>query len=401
MRTWLQSRIGQVPSLIALHFFVGFVFWYGIEKIFLTDQLHIGPTGIATAVTLYTVMTLFLDVPASVIADRWGRKRMLVVAVLCFILANIVLGSAQSFAVYLIGTVFWALFTISYGGTFEAILFDSLKQEKREKSFQKIDAWSRLFFMLGISISSLLSGFLAEQLGLRAAYFLSIIPLVLGLIALFITKEPRVYHDNEDAEVIMKKGYVAHLVHAFRTVWRSPTLRLVAFAMIIMFFIQTPLYEFNQYIYIVLFKSPVLVGIFGGLGGFMLAVGFFVAIKRAFDPRILLILTGIAIMMVSLLASNFSLFFLAFVLAGAAMLENALQTDLQHATSSRTRASVTSAVYFAGNVLIIPFVFLFGAIAEHQSIWSAYLIDGIVVLVLVAMYILFQNRASKKTPSHG
>jgi cytochrome bd-type quinol oxidase subunit 2 len=99
--------------------------------------------------------------------------------------------------------------------------------------------------------------------------------------------------------------------------------------------------------------------------------------------------------MVALLSNNFSLLFLSFVLAGSAMLENALQTDLQHATTSRTRASVTSAVYFAGNVLIIPFIYIFGAIAEHQSIWNAYLINGVVVLALVAIYIVLQRRSTR------
>jgi MFS family permease len=396
MQQWLRSRIGQVPSLIALHFLVGFVFWYGIEKIFLANQLQIGPTGIATIVTLYTIVTLFLDVPASVIADRWGRRRMLVVAVICFIAANLVLGSAQSFFIYLVGTALWALYTVSYNGTFEAILFDSLKQEKREKMFQKVDALSRLFFMLGIAVSSFVSGFLADQLGLRSAYFLSIVPLILGLFALYIIHEPRVHHDDDDAEATMKKGYIAHLLHAFRTVWRSSQLRLITFAMIIMYFIQTPVYEFEQYVYIVLFKSPVLVGIFNGIGGFMLALGFLIAIKRTFNPRILLLVTATSITLLALLASNYSLFFVAFVFVGIALLENTLQTELQHATTSRTRASVTSAVYFAGNVLIIPFIFIFGAIAEHQSIWQAYLIDGIVVLALVCIYIFLQKRTAGK-----
>jgi hypothetical protein len=199
----------------------------------------------------------------------------------------------------------------------------------------------------------------------------------------------------------MKMGYISHLIHAFRIVWRSKSLRLVAFAMIIMFFIQTPLYEFNQYIYIVLFQSPVLVGIFSGLGGFMLAVGFFIAIKRAFNPRVLLILTGISISLVAVLANNFSLIFLSFVLVATAMLENTLQTELQHATTSRTRASVTSAVYFAGNVLIIPFVYIFGIVAEYQSIWNAYLIDGVVVLALIGTYIFLQTRSNKKEVVHG
>jgi MFS family permease len=400
MRGWLQSYATQVRSLIALHFFVGFVFWYGIEKIFLTNQLNIGPTGIAAIVTLYTIVTLFLDVPASVIADRWGRRNMLVVAIICFILANIVLGSAHSFIEYLAGTALWAFFSVCYGGIYEAMLFDSLKEEKREKQYQKVIAWSSLFFMVGIAISSLVSGFLADKLGFRNVYFLSIIPLIFGLVVLYRIHEPRIHHDDELAEQIIKTGYFVQLVQAFRVVWQTPRLKLVMFGMVIMFFIQTPLYEFNQYIYITLFKVPVIVGIFGGIAGFLLAFGHYVAIKRSFHPRTLLLVTGLSITMVALLANNYALFFLAFVLVGSSMIENALATELQHATTSRTRASVTSAVYFAGNVLIVPFIFLFGVVAEHQSIWQAYLIDGIVVLALVSVYIVSQHRTSVREVVH-
>ncbi|MDB5166924.1 MAG: rane protein of unknown function [Candidatus Saccharibacteria bacterium] len=391
MKKWLQSRATQVPSLIALNFFVGFVFWYGIEKIFLANQLGIGPTGIAVIVTLYMVMTLTLDVPASVIADRYGRKRMLMIAVLCFIAADIILGNSQTFLAYLIGTAFWGLFTVCFTGIYQAILFDSLKEQKRQKDFQKNDAWSRLFFMLGIAVSAISSGFLANFIGLRGVYFASIIPLLCAVITLLLIHEPTVHHDDE-VEDVVKRGYIKHLLHAFTTMWQSPKLRLVMFGTIILFFIQTPMYEFNQYIYIALFKSPVLVGIFGGLAGFVLVGGFFIATKRLFNPRALLLLTGLAIAIVAILANNFSLLFLAFALAAGSIIENALQTQLQHATSSRTRASVTSAVYFVGNVLIIPFVFLFGFVAQSESIWQAYLVEGGVVLAMALGYFLLTAR---------
>ena len=388
----MQSRRAQIPRLIALHFFVGFVFWYGIEKIFLASELGIGPTGIAAIVALYTVLTLVFDVPAGVIADRWGRKRMLIVAVSCFILANIVLGGSPTFFVYMIGTVLWALFSVSYNGTYEAILFDSLKQEKREKEFQKIDAWSRLFFMIGIVISSIASGFIAEWLGLRSVYFLSVIPFIFALATLiFFIREPQVIHEDEETEDILRRGYVAHLGHAFKTVWKSSVLRLVMFGTIILFFVQTPLYEFIQYVYIELFQTPSLIGLYGGIGALFTTLGFFIAIKRKnmFNPQFLLLLTGVAVAIIALLANVGSLFLLAFVFVAVSIIENALQTQLQHATTSRARASVTSAVYFAGNVLIIPFIFIFGAIAQGQSIWFAYLINaGVIVIMALAYFVL-------------
>jgi hypothetical protein len=91
---------------------------------------------------------------------------------------------------------------------------------------------------------------------------------------------------------------------------------------------------------------------------------------------------------IALLANIGSLLPLAFLFIAVSIIENALQTELQHATTSRTRASITSAVYFVGNVLIIPFVLLFGVIAQNHSIWLAYLINGGVVLVLALGYFL-------------
>jgi MFS family permease len=396
-KRWITSRFTQVPALIAVHFLVGFIFWYGVEKLFLSNILHIGPTGVAAIVILYMVMTLVLDVPASVLADRWGRKRMLLLAVLLFIASNVVLGSSPNFAVYLVGTALWALFTVSFYGTFEAILFDSLKAQKREAAFQKVDALSRFFFMIGIGIASIASGYLVDHFGFRGVYFLTIIPLLGALIALSFVKEPDVHSDGE-AEDVQKRGYVAHLLHAFKLVWREPKLRLVMFGVIILFFIQTPLYEFSQYIYIALFKSPVLVGLFGGLiGGFVLAGGFLLALKIRVNPTILLFVAGLSIFILAILSSNFSLIFLSAALAGGAMLENALQTELQHATTSRTRAAVTSASYFPGNVLIVPFVYIFGAVAQGHSIWLAYSIDGVVILVLTIGYVIISKEKSKLT----
>lgn len=393
-KRWLPSKFTQVPALIAVHFLIGFIFWYGIEKIFLSDVLHVGPTGVSAIVILYMVMTLVLDVPASVIADRWGRKKMIVLAVVLFLAANIVLALSQNFTMYLAGTALWALFTVSFYGTFEALLFDSLKAEGREDSFQKVDAWSRFFFMIGIGIASIASGFLADQFGLRNVYFFTLIPLALAIVTLLFVKEPKVSHDDE-TEDVTKRGYLGHLVHAFKLVWKMPKLRLIMFGAIILFFIQTPMYEFNQYIYIELFKSPVLVGIFGGvIGGFVLALGFFIAVRKSFRSDILMVTIGLAIIGIALLSNHFSLIFVSIALGSVAMLENALQTQLQHSTTSRTRASVTSAVYFAGNVLIIPFIALFGAIAQNQTIWLAYLVDGVVVVLMAAAYIFMSKRVS-------
>jgi MFS family permease len=254
--------------------------------------------------------------------------------------------------------------------------------------------------MIGIVISSMVSGLIADRLGIRSVYFLSVIPFIIALVLLLVkVHEPKIIHTDEEIEDIIRRGYFAHLFNAFTSVWKIPTLRLVMFGTIILFFIQTPLYEFIQYVDIELFKTPLLVGLLGGIGSLFTTLGFYIAIKRKhlFNLRPILLLAGMAVTIIALLANVGSLLPLAFLFIAVSIIENALQTELQHATSSRTRASVTSAVYFAGNVLIVPFIFLFGYVAQHDSIWQAFLIDGGVVLMLSFGYFLLTRSSRYST----
>ncbi len=54
---------------------------------------------------------------------------------------------------------------------------------------------------------------------------------------------------------------------------------------------------------------------------------------------------------------------------------------------------MTSAVYFVGNVLIIPFVFLFGFVAQNDTIWQAFLIDAGVILAMALSYFILTGRS--------
>lgn len=387
------TRLAEIPKqiwlLILFRFSVGFTFWYGIEKLFLRDELQVGPQGIAYIAAVYMVTTLLLDVPAGVLADRWGRKRTLVLSVVLFIIANILLGASTSLVWYLAATFFWALYNVTIDGTFQALLFDSLKERGSEQRFQKIDALAGVAFMLGVTISSLASGVLAEQVGLREVYYVSILPLFVALGCLFFVREPKVTHDEHDAII---KGYWRHLSGAFGEVIRSPRLRLSVVGMVGLYFILTPLYEFQQYVFIALFDSVVIVGALNGLSGFFLAVGFTIALYKKV-PILLLLVAGVTCMGTILVSQNtIALGALAALAIVATLLQNSVSTELQHATRSRTRAAVTSAVNLIGNTMMLPYVFLFGAMAELWSIWLAYGVTaGVLVIIATSYFILMRT----------
>ena len=65
--------MSQINKIYLSNFLTGLVFWYGIEKLFM---LSIGITAysVGTITALFIVVTLLLDIPSGMLADRWSRK---------------------------------------------------------------------------------------------------------------------------------------------------------------------------------------------------------------------------------------------------------------------------------------------------------------------------------------
>ena len=57
-----------------------FVLWYGIEKIFLKNTLNLSLTQIASIPLVYMLVSLVLELPSSVLSDRWSRNKTLALA---------------------------------------------------------------------------------------------------------------------------------------------------------------------------------------------------------------------------------------------------------------------------------------------------------------------------------
>lgn len=380
-----KIRDNQIRLLTVINFCVGFVLWYGIEKVFLRDELGVGPVGVAQIVIAYMATTLLLDVPAGVIADRWGRKKMLATAIALLGLAGVIAGLSQNFLHYLVATVVWGLFAVAYYGTYEALLFDSLKAQGREKSYQKVDAAARMWFMVGIAISSLISGYVAEQIGLRLTYMTILIPVAVGLYCAVKLYEAKHVEEGDDAADQAKTHY-QHFISAFADIARSRSLLLIAFGILLMYLIQTPMYEFTQYVYLELTSSTTLVGVLNGASGIALAIGFLIALRRSFSQYLILPLLLVAAVSIGVFQNYVSVVAIFVLYTLMSLFENQVYTELQHSTKSSNRAAVTSAANFVANTAIIPVVIVFGAIAE-RSIWTAYLSLSVLSCLLIGLYI--------------
>lgn len=123
-------------------------------------QQRISVTEISIYVAVIFATQLVLELPTGALADLIGRKRTIVIAYLIDAIQYLLFAFAWTFPQFMILAVVSGLAEALRSGSLEAIVYDSLKQEKKEDDFKKIMAQQGLRFQIGLVVSTMLGGYL-------------------------------------------------------------------------------------------------------------------------------------------------------------------------------------------------------------------------------------------------
>ena len=151
-----------------------------------------------------------LEVPTGAIADYFGRKISLILGSIVIALGVLVYGNTPRFEMFLLGEFILATGFALISGADQALLFDSLKEDKKEVESKKIFGKAHAFNLLGIFISAPLGSFAASKLGLNAPMYLTAIPFFLAAIVALSFKEPIIKEKTSEAKRyldVVKKGF--------------------------------------------------------------------------------------------------------------------------------------------------------------------------------------------------
>jgi len=115
------------------------------------------------------------------LADRYGRRRVMEVALLLFVLASLLLGSSGTFLAAAAAFVLYGIAKTLYDPAVHAYLGDSVPYHERSRAVGALElSWSSAW-LVGVPMS----GFLIERLGWRAPWTAL---LILGLLSIGITR---------------------------------------------------------------------------------------------------------------------------------------------------------------------------------------------------------------------
>lgn len=143
---------------------------------------------IGIAETVFHITSLIFEIPSGVLADVFGRKKMLIVSSFMRMIGNIVMILSADLFMVCLSIAFHALSYNFASGTDQALAYDSLKIAKSESGFEKYNSNQLVIYRLCSGISTLCAG-LALFIGHKLAYGTDLITGAVQITVLFSLRE--------------------------------------------------------------------------------------------------------------------------------------------------------------------------------------------------------------------
>ena len=168
---------------------------------------------IGLAETVFHITSLIFEIPSGILADIYGRKKMLLVSHIMAMIGNFIMVFSDGLGLICLSFVFHALTYNFASGSGDALAYDSLKSVNQEERYEKYFSNQSIIYRIGTAVSTLCAG-AALFMGYRLAYLISALTHVVtflvtcGLVEVKIeeTSDISTVRKNEEEERTLQKG---------------------------------------------------------------------------------------------------------------------------------------------------------------------------------------------------
>jgi hypothetical protein len=384
----------NVWKLFAVRFFFNLIPAYVIERLYWEER---GMTiqMVVYAEIIFATTIVLLEVPTGIIADKWGRKHMIVLSAVMGCCEFLILAYATEFWHFALVVILAAIGSSASSGAENALLYDSLLSAGKEKSFEKYLGRLNALDIVSIIIAALCGSLLASRWGYDLNYWISLVSMVVALVITLTLVEPSVSGDSEDDPSIPIRAYVAASIRFFRN---NPGVRLVVLSGMVMGAAINFIDEFWQ-TYLDRLGIPVIYfGMFSAAIFLLRLPGNLLAhfLKNLFSYRSLLsgalAVFAAGFIYVSVMKDYSGLAAICLICLFAGMIEPLAAGYLHHRADSSMRATIGSFQSLGENAVLSVTGIGFGYFSVQMDIFGGF---GFIAVVCFAFLVYFAS-ASKK-----
>ncbi len=374
----------ELLKIYIFKFFDDFVLIYSFYTLMFAD-FGITPTQIGVLLGVWSLTSFILEVPSGVIADKFSRKHILFFAQLVRAIGYAIWILVPTFEGFLIGFIFWGIKSAFTSGTYQALIYDLLKDNGQEREYAKVSGRAKTLSYVGNLAASGCAA-LAIQMGYPFVLVMSILALVISAIAIFSVKSVKTVGSTHEKEyfALLKSGFTFILKE-------SLVLKLIIFVAIV-HALGGAIDEYFPIFGNLTGVSKSAIAIFIGVMSGAEALASFYAYKFEHLPSrffyLLMIISGILFYLAATLL-NISGLVLLVIFSGLYVISSVvIESKVQHLIPSETRATVSSLQGFMVELGVLAVYFGFGLLAEAFNYGRAFQIFGMLIIAFGAIYLL-------------
>jgi MFS family permease len=381
---------GFLRIYYAYVFLFDFMLGYAIyTALFSLEGLSITQIGILLA--FWSGSAIVLEMPSGALSDHFDRRVLLVLAPLAKTLTFILWAvAAGNFWLYGLGFLFWSLAQAMQSGSREALLYERMAHEGRSADFDRALGRDNAAEGLGIGLGTLIGGFVGWY-SFEWAIWLSIPPLLVAALLPYWLKDVRRSGPAGAKSDDMPGSYLLHFKDAVNEFRAHADLRFVTTYIAVGLVVFEILEEFDQLYYLATDVPVWAWGILAaGVEGCH-AIASLYAYRLAGRPVLawLLPLAGGALLVLSSIgASPYYVLILSLGYIVVAPMGVLAEARFHRVMEGRSRATTTSALVMAENIVGVFFTLVFGTLADSIGILPAYGWAGL-AMVPLAVWVMW------------
>lgn len=210
--------LANINKMNIIQFLFHLQFFAAVTVPFFTDWGGLDFKQVMLLQTWFLFWIFAFEVPTGAFADRFGRKKSIMLGCITVGFGAFVYGSIPNIYVFMLGEFLWALGTAFISGADEAIIYDTLKTFRMQPRSKKVFARYSMILSLAFIIASPIGSFIAAKFGLNYPMFFAGIPMALAGIVAMTLKEPK-------RKIDKKKHYFTLIKESIAYIRKHPNLR--------------------------------------------------------------------------------------------------------------------------------------------------------------------------------
>src|SRR5207253_425963 len=106
----------------------GLNLWVPVEKLFMSE-IGFTPASVGVMAAAYAAVVPLLEVPSGVLADRWSRNKIMVLACVAVVVSSLIGGLSHGVGTYVVSAVVLGAYFALSSGTVDSIVYDTVVEE--------------------------------------------------------------------------------------------------------------------------------------------------------------------------------------------------------------------------------------------------------------------------------